>query len=370
MQKTVYGDQRAPGLLARLPESPRKVALLRASRIGDFLCATPAFRALRAALPGAEITLITLPLLRDLVERSPQLDRFVAFPGFPGIAEQFFDAQRAGAFLAEMRAERFDLAIQMQGSGVYSNPFTLLLGARATAGFIRQHDEPGLLDAAMPIPEHGSETQRTLALANFLGAAPQGERTEFPLLPADRAAAETLLAGAQPPLIGLHAGARDRARRWSPERFAAVGAALHAHCGGTMILLGDTEASLASAHIAQRLHAAGVPCLDLARQTTLPSLGAVIARLMLLVTNDSGPAQIAYALDTPSVTIYGGANPEAYGPPAHGPHWLAIHPVPCRPADALTCPSCASSYACLDGVTTAQVVTLAERALNLMTWRA
>src|SRR6185312_11485326 len=153
MQKTAHGDQRAPGLLARLPEAPRKVALLRASRIGDFLCATPAFRALRAALPGAEITLITLPLLRDLVEHSPQLDRFVAFPGFPGIAEQFFDARRTGAFLAEMRAERFDLAIQMQGSGVYSNPFTLLLGAHVTTGFIRQRDEPGLLDGALPIPE-------------------------------------------------------------------------------------------------------------------------------------------------------------------------------------------------------------------------
>jgi hypothetical protein len=80
-------DPTAPGLLTRLPDPPRKVALLRASRIGDFLCATPALRALRRALPEAEITMITLPLLRGLVERSPHLDRFVAFPGFPGIAE-------------------------------------------------------------------------------------------------------------------------------------------------------------------------------------------------------------------------------------------------------------------------------------------
>ena len=42
-----------PNLLSRLPELPRKVAILRASRIGDFICATPAFRALRMALPQA-----------------------------------------------------------------------------------------------------------------------------------------------------------------------------------------------------------------------------------------------------------------------------------------------------------------------------
>ena len=74
-------DPFSPGLLSRLPESPRKIVLLRASRIGDFLCATPAYRALRMALPDAEITMITLPMLQDLVLRSPHLDRFVALRG-------------------------------------------------------------------------------------------------------------------------------------------------------------------------------------------------------------------------------------------------------------------------------------------------
>jgi len=119
-------DPFTPGLLSRLGETPRKVVVLRASRIGDFLCSTPAFRALRTALPGAEITMITLPLLQDLVTRSPHLDRFIPFPGFPGIAEQFFDARRAVQFFQEMQAEHFDLAVQMQGSGIYSNPFRLL----------------------------------------------------------------------------------------------------------------------------------------------------------------------------------------------------------------------------------------------------
>ena len=357
----------APGLLTRLMrrgKTPRRVALLRASRIGDFLCAMPAIRALRAALPDAEITMITLPLLRDLVERSPHLDRFVAFPGFPGVAEQFFDARHATAFFAAMQAERFDLALQMQGSGVYSNPIALLLGARATAGFIRPGDVPGLLDAALPMPSRGPETRRVLALASFLGAESRGEATEFPLWPADHAEAEMLLRDAPRPLLGLHAGARDRARRWPAERFVKVGAALHARHAGAVILLGDEETAPTSTWIARRLRDKGVPCLDITAQTTLPTLGAVIAQLALLVATDSGPAHIAYALGVPSVTIFGGANPGAYGPPPGGGHLLALHPVPCRPHDGLTCPTCAHDYACLDGVTVAHVLALAKEALR------
>lgn len=76
-------------------------------------------------------------------------------PGFPGIAEQLFEPRRALEFCAAMQAERFDLAVQMHGSGVYANPFTLLLGARVTAGFIRPGDSPGRLDAALPMPTCG-----------------------------------------------------------------------------------------------------------------------------------------------------------------------------------------------------------------------
>src|SRR2546429_3776351 len=109
-----------PGLLQRLPEVPRKVAVVRAKRIGDLVCATPALRALRAALPGAEITLLGLPFVRDLAARSPSLHRFEAAPGFPGMADQLFAAHEAVDFFHRMQAERVDLAGPMYGPAVFS----------------------------------------------------------------------------------------------------------------------------------------------------------------------------------------------------------------------------------------------------------
>jgi len=310
-------DPFAPGLLARLPEPPRRVVVVRASRIGDFLCATPALRALRAALPAAEITVIGLPFNRDLAERSPHVDRFVPFPGFPGIAEQFFDARTATACFRRMQAEAFDLALQMHGSGVYANPFTLLLGARHTTGFVRPGDGPGRLDAALPLPNRGHEIDRVLALPRFLGAPDRGRQVEFPLTPADRAEAAALLATGRPPWIALHPGARDASRRWPEARFAAVGSALRARWGGTLVVVGDAETQPAAAAIAR---ASGGSVVDLTGRTSLPVLGAILARCALLLTGDSGPAHIAYALGTPSVTIFGDTDPVRWGPPADGPH--------------------------------------------------
>ncbi|HJT57640.1 MAG TPA: glycosyltransferase family 9 protein [Ktedonobacteraceae bacterium] len=347
-----------PGLLSRLPQSPRKVVLLRASRIGDFICATPAFRALRMALPDAEITMITLPMLRDLVVRSPHLDRFIAFPGFPGIAEQFFDAHRAVAFFQQMQAEQFDLAIQMQGSGVNSNPFMLLLGARATAGFIRQGDTPGRLDAALLMPENCHEVLRMLALTTFLGALPQDDETEFPLWQSDISAAEMLLSGAEQPLIGLHMGARDLTRRWSFERFAALAGQLQSRHGGTIVIVGEAEDWPVGEKLAEDLKG---PYRNLAGKTSLPELGAVIQRLAVLVTNDTGPAHIAYALRTPAVTIFGGADPRTYAPLLDGSFRPLVHEVSCRPCGYTTCPI---GYKCLEGVSGQQALEAAEEVMR------
>ena len=351
-------DPFTPGLLSRFTETPRKVVVLRASRIGDFLCSTPAFRALRTALPGAEITMITLPLLQDLITRSPHLDRFIVFPGFPGIAEQFFDARRAVQFFQEMQAEQFDLAVQMQGSGIYSNPFMLLLGSRMTAGFVRQGDCAGRLDAAVPLLERGHEIQRMLALTTFLGAAAQGEETEFPLWSEDHIIAEGLLENAQRPLIGLHTSARDATRQWALERFVTVGKKLLLRYGGTLVFLGEMEDYPVGEVVAQEV---GESCLNLAGKTSLVALGAVIARLAVLVTNDTGPAHIAYALGTPTVTVFGSASTEMYAPLKDGPFRILVHEVPCRPCGFAVCPV---GYRCLAGVTVEQAVKAAEEVIR------
>src|SRR5690349_18761415 len=118
----------------RIPTAPR-IAILRALYLGDLLCATPALRALRERFPGAEITLIGLPWAAEFVARSPHLDQFLPFPGWPGMDDEPPDPAGREPFLAAARAARFDLALQMHGSGVTSNDIVAALGARITFGY-------------------------------------------------------------------------------------------------------------------------------------------------------------------------------------------------------------------------------------------
>src|SRR5690348_4262918 len=98
-------------------ESPKRIIILRALKLGDLLVAVPAFRALRAAWPSSEIVLLGLPWARSFVARyACYLDGFRELPGFPGLPEVEPQIGRIPAFLAAMQAERFDLAIQLHGN--------------------------------------------------------------------------------------------------------------------------------------------------------------------------------------------------------------------------------------------------------------
>ncbi len=181
---------------------------------------------------------------------------------------------------------------------------------------------------------------------------------EFPLWLEDHEQADALLANACRPLVGLHMSARDATRRWSLARFAAVGRELLLRKGGTVVLLGEAGEWPEVDGVAREI---GKACLNLAGKTSLPVLGGVIARLSVLLTNDSGPAHIAYALGTPTATIFGGGNPEANGPPVNAQYRVLAYEVPCRPCGLATCPI---GYRCLEGVTVQQAVEAATAVMR------
>lgn len=294
--------------------APRRVAVLRALKLGDLLCAVPAFRALRAAWPQAEIVLVGLPWARTFVERyAVYLDGFREFPGYPGLPEREPDIARLPDFLSEMQAEHFDLAIQLHGSGPFVNSLTMLFGARRTTGFHLPGDYCPDAELFCPWPNEGREVNRLLGLIAFLGLPVQGEHLEFPLWEDDFLALERLAAEhkLQPGhYVCLHPGASVPERRWGFEWFAAAGRAL-ARRGLKLVLTGTAQEAELTSAVAR---ATGVPVIDFAGQTPLGTLAALLRGARLLVCNDTGVAHLADALGAPSLVLSTGDNPQRWGP--------------------------------------------------------
>jgi ADP-heptose:LPS heptosyltransferase len=332
---------------AVLHPSPRRIAVFRAIFLGDLLLAVPALRAFRAGFPQAEITFIGLPWAESFIARFHRyVDRFVQFTGYPGIVEVPVFPERTRVFLAEQRAYGYDLVVQMHGSGGASNPFCLALGGRATAGYYLGSPPPGLSVAA-PYPNDQPEVWRNLGLARLVGCGRLDPALEFPLSPEDRAEAAALLA-AMPadgrPRVGLHPGASAPSRRWPAEHFAALANELARRFGAQIVLTGSTAERPIVQDVAARLETRP---LDLSGRTSLGGLAALIASLDLFVSNDTGPAHLADALCTPSITIFGPADHDRWAPLNRQRHRVVLRAAECDPACGR---ECVRDQRCLRGI--------------------
>jgi ADP-heptose:LPS heptosyltransferase len=310
--------------VARFPAAAcRSIAVFRALQLGDLLCAVPALRALRRGLPHARITLVGLPWARRFTARFARyVDDFVAFPGASELPEQPADVARLPGFFADMRARRFDLAVQMHGNGTTTNALVERFGARWNAGFTT-HDRQNAEGLYVRYPEGLHEVRRNLRLVEALGIPAGDESLEFPLTRADFAELSALPEAAglgATPYVCLHPGARDPAKRWPIERFAALGDALHAR-GFAIVLTGSSAERPITRAVAAAMHA---PCIDTASPISIGGLAALLAGARLLVTNDTGVSHVASGLRLPSVVVFFATDPAQWAPLDHELHH-AIH---------------------------------------------
>jgi len=343
----------AAGRAAVLEEPIERIAVFRALMLGDMLCATPALRALRHGFPHAEITLVGLPWARALAQRLSAVDRFIDFPGHPALPEVPCDVRALPDFLAQVQAQRFDLALQLHGSGSIVNPIVACFGARCTAGFRDERAWRPEADEALyePWPEHGHESLRLLRLTDRLGLPRRGTGLEFPLRDEDREALVALWPGAREGrrYVCVHAGAQLPSRRWPVERFAAV--ADHLAAGGIEVVLtgGVPETALVGALEAAMRH----PAVNLVGRTSLWTLGALIEGAERVVCNDTGVSHIAAALGTPSVVVSCGSDVARWAPLERERHRMLWQAMPCRPCAHRVCPT---DHGCARGLQVAQVL--------------
>ncbi|HSV10454.1 MAG TPA: glycosyltransferase family 9 protein [Hanamia sp.] len=289
----------------------KKIAVFRALQLGDMLCVIPAIRALRHEYPNAKITLLGLPWAKNFVERfNSYFDKFIHFPGYPGLPEQHFNEEAFDEFLKIMRKEKFDLLFQMQGNGTIVNPLMFTFGAKYVAGF---YNDKSFVDSPffMLYPDHGAEIRRHLLLMEHLQIPAQGDHLEFPLTKKDQKDFDELLLPVYPKnYIIIHPGSRGRHRQWPPKFFALI-ADYCIEQGFTIVITGTKEESDITGELIKCMH--HVP-IDLTGKTSLGAIAILIKDAFAIICNCTGVSHVADAFDTPSVVISMDGEPKRWAP--------------------------------------------------------
>ena len=317
--------------------TPERILVRAPNWVGDVVMATPALRALRRTYVNTQIVVEARPHLRELLEPLASVDRFLPDPG-RGLA-----ALRRR--VRGLREERFDWAVLLPDSQRSAlGPFLARVPRRV--GCARDPLRRVLLTESLPPPSADgrrvpiSMIERYLRVARHLGCDDAGDALEVPVTDDARAALAGRLAAAgigadQPLCLAVVGASYGSSKLWPPEHFAAACEAIAAELELHPVLApGPGEEAVAAEVVAGM----GAPAAVLTDPVlTLGQLAALCQRAALVVTNDTGPRQIAVALGIPTVVVMGPTDPR------HTDHHLERQRVlrelvECSPCGLKHCP--------------------------------
>ncbi len=300
------------GRPAALVGDVRRLAVLRANALGDYLLAVPALEALKRAYPGARLTLLGAAWhAAFLTGRPGPVDDVVALPPISGVSTLEPGHPVPDGLCERLREHAFDLVVQIHGGGRFSNPFVRRLGARVTAGMRAPGAES--LDRWVPYTDYHHDTLRFLQVAALVGAAGGELEARVAITRDDRAELARALGSPPRGLVAVHPGARDPRRRWPVERFAEVADAL----GRPVAVTGTTEEKDLVMGVVAAMRRPAIPVVG---TLGIGALAALYERCDLLIANDTGPRHLAAAVGTPTVAVYWCGNLINAGPLSRTAH--------------------------------------------------
>ncbi len=317
------------GTAHRAPRAPKRVVIVQMAKLGDMVCTTPLFRALKAAYPAVHLTVIGNTLNRDLLEGNQDIDTYLAFRGIKETVREL----RKGTydFGCVVTPDLTALAV-LYMAGVHSIAVPKVVNGYSPYETF-SYKLARLLMTQVPHRMGSYAPREYLRLLEPLGITAEDTTKHLAFAEEDAHTAgrtlEDLSIGEGQLIIGMSPSSGNKIKHWPSERFAAVADHLIETYGAKILLIGTTRDA---EEIAAMMHAVKNRLAVHNAQGMFPigALKALMKHLALFVAVDTGPIYIAEAFGTPTVDIVGPMD-EWEQPPQGEKNLVVTPPLPRTP---------------------------------------
>lgn len=335
-------------IIARFPFRPltrgwNRVLLIRPDHLGDLLLATPAIRALKDAQPYTEVHVLAGPWAASILGNLQEVDQVLTidFPGFnrsqdrqPFIFEPYLQALSVAG---QLRRIGYGHAIILRPDHWWGAMVAHMAGISERIGYDTPTVQPFLTEA-QPFERLHAVQQNLRLVEKWCGPiADDDVMFHFDVYDQERIEVTSFLrknnvqVGQQ--IFCIHPGSGTRVKQWQNERWAQVADTLVEQFDAHVIFTGSDNERVMIDQIRNMMKQ---PSISSAGELKINQLGALYERSLVVVGCDSGPLHLAAAVDTPTVTLFGPADPQEFQPwGSRNRHRVLTTSIACRPCRVL-----------------------------------
>lgn len=283
--------------------------------IGDMILLTPALHALRDQFPHANISMLVLPLVQELMERNPYIDEVI-----------IYDKHNKNKGMRQMmkignqlKSRQFDMSVILHPNSISS---IFLSHIASIPKCIYGKPSENLLMKKSKKAKKIHEVKRYLNIVSSIANTENYDHLEFWGITKDEINfAKNIINTQNNPIIGINISTTWHSKQWEIENFIKLIELLIKQFDAKILLTGGKDdIELGNKILSKILTQAPLPVykdksiLNLVGVTTIIQLGAIIKCCDLYITADSGPMHISAALGVPTIALFGPTDPARHGP--------------------------------------------------------
>ena len=311
--------------------SIQNILIVKIVGIGDTVLMIPNLKKLKQTYENANIIALLTPLSSGILFDQPLIDEVIIYD----VLGEHRGILGFMSIISLLRKKQIDVVIDYEQHIKLITVMGYLTGAKKIIGFNNDKIRRGrLLTDQVPLmgDRHMFESYNDL-LRPLRIQAYNGELEKIWISPPDNNYVEEWLyrEGVEngDMVVGIHVGSGERAkaRRWPKDRFAELADRIMENSRAKVIFTGTCSEIPLIKDVVQRMK---YRPLIAAGHTNLKQLAALIDRMHLFVSNDTGPLHISAAMGTTTIGLFGPNDPVRYRPYGSNNHAIYKN-LPCSP---------------------------------------